>query len=153
RMRKLILKDSAGRVFLLQRRQAIRGNRRRVQERHRTSVRLAFVVRELQQIERALDVDLVRGDRRKLRACGQQRGEVKNQVNFGLGEDALERGLVENRSGDFALNLSLERRLERRDVERDDRPCAVGSQPLDEAVANFAVSARNENNRFAHQQM
>ena len=50
----------------------------------------AFVLRELEQVERALDVDLVRRHRRELGARRQQRGEVKDQLDLELREHALE---------------------------------------------------------------
>ncbi len=49
-----------------------------------------FALRELEQVERALDVDLVRGDRRELGARREQRRQVEDGVDLELGQDALE---------------------------------------------------------------
>ena len=43
-----------------------------------------------------------------------------------------------------------QRRLQRVDVEGDDRALAGGRQPCDEAVADLAAGAGNEDNRFAN---
>ena len=45
-------------------------------------MRLGFVLRELEQPERAFDVDLVRRDRRELRARREQRREVEDQIDL-----------------------------------------------------------------------
>ena len=87
-------------------------------------MRLGFVLRELEQVERAVDVDLVRGDRRELRARRQQRGEVEDQLDPELGEHAFEHAAIEDRPGDLAVDLRRRWRIERRDVERDDGPVA-----------------------------
>ena len=68
----------------------VRGNRRGIDEDDRPAVRLRFVLRELEQVQRAFDVDLVRRHRRELGARRQQRGEVKHQLDLELGEDPLE---------------------------------------------------------------
>ena len=49
-----------------------------------------FALRELQQGQRAVDVDVMRGDRRELGARGEQRREVEDQIDFELGQHALE---------------------------------------------------------------
>ena len=83
-------------------------------------MRLGLALRELEQVERALDVDLVRGHRRELGARREQRREMKDQFDLELGEDALEELLsridpVISRSTCGAIDGSS-----RRDVERDD---------------------------------
>ena len=50
------------RAFVCEIGQPVGGDRRRIQEHHRPAVRLALLLRELEQVERALDVDLVGGD-------------------------------------------------------------------------------------------
>ena len=55
------------RIFVSRSGKPVGGNRRRVHEDDRPAVRLGFVLRELEQVERPFDVDLVRGDRRELR--------------------------------------------------------------------------------------
>ena len=49
---------------------------------------------ELEQRQRAFDVDLVRGDRRKFGPRRQQRGEVENQIDLELGHQPFEQGLI-----------------------------------------------------------
>ena len=119
-MRELILTHAAGLALGLERRQAERGDRGRIEKCDRTPVRLAFPLRELQQVERALHVDLVRRARRELRTRREQRRQMEDQVDFELSEDALERRLVEDRPHHFALDLLGQRRFERRHIERDD---------------------------------
>ena len=53
-------------------------------------MRLGFVLRELEQVQRALDVDLVRRDRRELGARREQRREMEDQIDLELGHHALE---------------------------------------------------------------
>ena len=65
-------------------------------------MRLAFVLRELEQLQRAFDVDVMRGDRRELGARRQQRGEVEDEIDFELRQDALEQVGVGDRAGELA---------------------------------------------------
>ena len=53
-------------------------------------MRLRFVLGKLEQVERAFDVDLMRRDGRELRARGEERRQVKHQLDAELGENALE---------------------------------------------------------------
>ena len=64
-------------------------------------MRLALPLCELEQVQRAFDVDLVRGDGGEFGAGGEQRGEMEDAIDFELGEDAIEQPLVEDRA---ALN-------------------------------------------------
>ena len=59
-------------------------------KRHRPAVRFALLLRELEQVERALDVDVMRGDRRELGARREQRGEMEHAVHLELREHAIE---------------------------------------------------------------
>ena len=68
------------------------------------AVRFGFVLRELEQVERALDVDLVRRQRGELRAGGEQRREVEHQLDLILGEHPLEQRPIEDRAGDLAID-------------------------------------------------
>ena len=60
-------------------------------------MRLRFALRELEQVQRAFDVDLMRRDRRELRSRGQERREMKDELDLELGEHALEHAAVEDR--------------------------------------------------------
>ena len=73
-------------------------------------MRLRFVLRELEQVQRALDIDLVRRHRRELGPRRQQRGKMKDQLDLKLREDALEQPPIENRPGDLAIDLPRNRR-------------------------------------------
>jgi len=42
-------------------------------------MRLAFMVGEFEQVERSLDIDVVRGDRGELGACRKQRRQVRRR--------------------------------------------------------------------------
>jgi hypothetical protein len=95
------------------------------------------------------DVDLVRARGRELRARGQQRGQVKHQVHFELGQDALEQTGIEDRPQELALDEARQRGVERREIDRDDRP-AGAREARDQAVANLTASARDEDDRLAH---
>ena len=74
---------------------------------------------------------------------------MKDQIDFELGEDALEEAGIENRSEELALDLAGQRRIERREVERDDGAAARG-EPCDQAVANFAARPRDEDDWLPH---
>jgi len=113
-------------------------------------VRFGFALRELEQIERAFDVDLVRRDGRELRARREERREVKHQLHLELSEDSLEDALVENRPGDLAIDLRRDGRLEPGDVERDDGPRGLTGQPFDETVPDLAAGAGDEHHGFTH---
>ncbi len=103
-------------------------------------MRFGFVLRELEQVERALDVDLVRGHRRELGSCREQRREMEDELDLELRQDALEHGAVEDRAGDLALHLRRERGIERADVERDDGAIRLRGEPVDQAVADLAAA-------------
>ena len=74
--------------------------------------------------------------RRELRARRQQRRQVEDEVDLELGQDALEQRRVEDRPDELALDQRRQRRVERREIERDDGARALGRQPLDQAVAD-----------------
>ena len=116
------------------------------------AVRLRFVLGELEQVERAVDVDLVRGDRRELRPRRQQRREMKDQLDLELREDPLEGASIENRAGDLAIDLAGNRGIERREVERDDRALGLLGKAIDQSVADLAAGAGDEHDGFAHAQ-
>ena len=65
-------------------------------------MRLAFALRELQQVQRALNVHFVRGKRREFRARRQQRREVDHEIDLELGKDAIEQRGFEDRSRELA---------------------------------------------------
>jgi hypothetical protein len=107
------------------------------------------VLRKLQQVQRPLDVDLVRGDRREFGSRRQQRRQVEDAVDLELGEHPLEQADIGNRSGELAGDARRQRRVERADVECDDRRAGFG-EPRDEAVADLAAGPGDQNNRFTH---
>ena len=67
-------------------------------------MRLALLLRELEQRQRALDVHLVRGDRRELGPRREQRREVEDQIDLELGQHALEQVGVGDRTGELAMH-------------------------------------------------
>ena len=111
-------------------------------------MRLALPLRELEEIQRPLDVDVMRGDRRELGACREQRREVKDAVHLELGEDALEEARIGDGSGELARREPREPALERRNVERDDGRSG-GGEPRDQAMTDFAAGPGDENDRFS----
>jgi hypothetical protein len=119
-------------------------------EHDRPPVRLSLALRELQQVQRALDVDLVRGHRRELGPGREQRREMKDELDLELGEDALEHAAIENRAGDLAVDLRRDRGLEGGDVERDDGPRGLPGEAFDETVSDLAAGAGDEHDGFAH---
>src|SRR5262249_41161038 len=118
-------------------------------EADRSAVRLALALRELEQVQRPFDVDMMRGDRRELRARRQQGREVEDAVDLELREDAIEHRGVGDRSSELARDGRRERRLEPADVDGDERGSCC-RKARDEAVADLAARARNENDRFTH---
>jgi hypothetical protein len=113
-------------------------------------VRFRFALRELEQVERALDVDRVRRDGRELGARGQDRGEVEDQLDLELREHALERAAIEDRAGDLAVHLRRNRRIQAGDIERHDRAMRLAGEPVDETVADLASGAGYEHDGFPH---
>ena len=65
-------------------------------------MRLALPLRELEQVERALDVDVMRGHRRELGPRRQQRREMEHAIDLELGEHAIEQVGVGDRAGELA---------------------------------------------------
>src|SRR5207253_848828 len=104
RMRELVLADAAGALLSLEIGQAEGGDRGGVNKGDGTAVRFAFVLRELEQVQRPFDVDVMRGDRRELRTRREERREMKNALDFELGEDALEQIQVGDRPGKLACD-------------------------------------------------
>ncbi len=113
-------------------------------------MRLGLALRELEQVQRALDVDLVRRDRRELGARREERREVKHELDLELREDSLEDAAIENRSGDLAIDLWRDRWIETRDVERDDGAIGLARQAIDQAMTDLAAGAGDEHDGFAH---
>ena len=149
RMREVILADPSGARLGLEIGQAVGSNRRGINEGDRPPVRLALALRELEQVQRSFDVDMVGRDRRELRARRQERREMENAIDFELGEDAIEERDVGNRAGELAAHKRRQRRVERTDVNGDDGN-ARRRQTGDETVTNFAAGARNQNDWLAH---
>ena len=112
-------------------------------------MRLAFALRELEQRQRALDVDLVRGDRRELGPGGQQRGEVEDEIDLELREHALEQVGVGDRAGELAAH-------ERRRLASSGARSMVtigragAGQPRDQAVADLAAGPGHQRDGRPH---
>jgi hypothetical protein len=79
----------------------------------------------------------------------QQRGEVKDALDFELGEHPLEQLSVVDGTGEFAADQRRERGIERADIERNDAG-AGGRQAGHQRVSNFAAGAGDEHDRFSH---
>ena len=84
------------------------------------------------------------------RARGEQRGQVEDEIHLELGEDPLEQPRVEDGADELALHERPQLGIERREVERDDRPAAGSRKLRDQAVADLAVRAGDEDDGFAH---
>ncbi len=112
-------------------------------------MRLALLLRELEQVERAFDVDVMRRNRRELGARGEERGEVEHAVDLELGEDPLEQAGVGDRAGELAPGQRGEAPLERVHVQRDDGRFGRG-QPRHERVPDFTARPRDQDNRLPH---
>ena len=113
-------------------------------------MRLGLALRELEQVERAFDVDGMRRDRRELGAGRKQRREMKDELDLELGEDALEHAAIENRARDLAVDLAGDRRFETGDVEGDDGAVRLAGEALDETVTDLAAGAGDEHDWFPH---
>jgi hypothetical protein len=90
-MRELVFGDRAGARLGGQIRKTEGGDRRGIDERDRTAVRFTLVLRELEQVQRPLDVDMVRRDRRELGSGREQRRQVKDAVDLELAAPATRR--------------------------------------------------------------
>jgi hypothetical protein len=77
-MHELVLAHPPGRAFDVERGQAERGDRGRIEKCDGPPCDFAFSLRELQEIQRAFDVDLVRGARHQLGSCREQRRQVEH---------------------------------------------------------------------------
>jgi hypothetical protein len=113
-------------------------------------VRLRFVLGELEQIQRAFDVDGVRGHRCELSTRGQERGKMKHQFDTELCEHSLEQSAIEDRPGNLAIDLVTNRRVQAVQIERDDGAIAALGEPRDEPVADLATGAGDQHDWFAH---
>ena len=149
-VRELVFLHLAGAPPRLQVRQAVGRDRARVDEHHRPAVRLALALRELQQVQGALDVHVVGGGGRELGPRGQQGREVEDEIHLELREDPLEQRGVEDRTGHLALHHPLHVRLERLHVQRHDLPRALGGEALDQAVTDLAAGPRDQNDGLSH---
>ena len=149
RLHVVVFAHAARTRFRLEIRNAVCGDRRGVHEHDRAAVGFALLLRELQQIQRAFDVHVVRGDRRELRTRRQQRRQVKHAVDFEFRENPFQQARIGNRTGEFPRDERNQRGIERRDVERDDGG-AGGGKAGNEPVADFAARARNQHDRLSH---
>ena len=57
---------------------------------------------------------------------------------------------IEDRAGDLAVDLRGDRRIESASSRGDDRALGLVGQTVDQAVADLAVGAGDEHDRFAH---
>ena len=149
-MRPFVFADATGAFLGGEVGQPVGGDRRRIHEDDRAAVRFGFALRELEQVQRALDVDLMRRDGGELGAGREERRKVEDELDLKLRQDALEHAAVENRSGDLAVDLQRDGRIEPGDVERDDSALGLAGQPIDEAVSDLAAGAGDEYDGFAH---
>ena len=149
-MQVLVLADAAGPLLGFEIRQPVRRYRRGIEKDDGSAVRLRLVLRELEQPERALDVDLMRGDRRELGARREQRGQVEDQIHLEFGHQTFQDGVVEDRPDHFAVDLAGDGVVEPRHVDRHDGAVAGLGEAIDQAVANLAAGAGDEHNRLSH---
>ena len=69
---------------------------------------------------------------------------MEDQIDFEFREDAFEKPAIGNRAREFTADQARQRRLQRRDVERDNRAAFAGER-VEQPVADFAVGPRHEN--------
>src|SRR6185369_167074 len=74
---------------------------------------------------------------------------MEDEIDFELGEHALENPLVGDRSRELAAHLARQCRLERCDIDGDDRSSRL-REAIDEAVPYFPARPRHEHGRSAH---
>ena len=84
------------------------------------------------------------GEWREFRSRGKQRRQVEDQIDLEFREDAFQKPAIGNRAREFTTNQAGQRRLQGRDVERDNR-APIAGETRQQAVADFAVGARYEN--------
>ena len=89
-------------------------------------------------------------DRRELAAGREEGREVEDRVDLEFRENAVEDRAVEDRARELAGDERGERRLERLEVQRDDRARAGRGEARDEAVADLAAGAGDEDDGFSH---
>src|ERR1041384_7176899 len=74
---------------------------------------------------------------------------MEDEIDLELGEHALENPLVGDRSRELAAHLARQCRLERCDIDGDDRSSRL-REAIDEAVPYFPARPRHEHGRSAH---
>ena len=79
-------------------RHAVCRDRARIEKRDDPAVAAALRLRELEQAERPVHVDLMGRDRRELAARREQRGKVIDAVDLELGQNAVEKVPVVDRT-------------------------------------------------------
>ena len=84
-------------------------------------MRFALTLRELEEIQRPLDVHVVRGHRREFRSGRQQRSEMEHAIDLEFGQDSIEQRHVGDRSKELARHARRQRCVERIHVDGDDR--------------------------------
>ena len=89
RLKILIFFHALGALFFRQRWQAVRGDGAWKNKFHAAAVAARLLRGQLQQIQRAHHVHLVRGLGRELAARGKQRGQMKDLIHFIHGQQAL----------------------------------------------------------------
>src|SRR4051812_25813086 len=114
------------------------------------SVRFCLPGGELQQIQRALHIHVMRGHRGELGARRQQRCEMEDEVYFKLGEDPLEDAGVQDGRGKFTVDEAGQALVQGVDVQRDHRQVALLHKVGDQSMAYFAVCARDQDDWLPH---
>ena len=112
-------------------------------------MRFALLLRELEQVERPVDVDLVRGQRRELGARREQRRQVNTQSTSNSASMRSSRVVsviepVNSRctSGASVASSGL--------TSSVMMPASAAARPAIERVADLAARAGDQNNRFTH---
>jgi len=106
--------------------------------------------RELEQIQRARDVHLVRGHRRELAARRKQGGQVIDAVDLVLGLNVLEQVAVQDGARELARYDTCQRPIECSQIDGDHGNTALIGKPLDQRVADLSSGTGDEDDGLAH---
>jgi hypothetical protein len=141
---------SARLVPCLQIGESVSSNGRGVDEDDGAAVGVDLARGKLEQVERAFDIHVMSGHRREFGSRRQQRRQVKNEIDLEFRQDPLQQVGVEDRPRKLALHERCNLRVQRVDVERHDAAVLLLGEIGYQGVADFAIRAGYQNNRFSH---
>jgi len=119
------------------------------EERDRAAERPRLLDRQPEQVQRALDVDLVGGLRHELRARREQRRQVEDDRDLELALEPLEQVAVEDVADAHGGAAPRHLGRERAHVERQHVVGAGLGQPVDQAVPHLPAGTGHEHDGLA----